>query len=346
LQWLWVHMLLSSGTLWWVKRKLRHQGYIVVLTCHRVLEDAAFEKTNSQPEIILRRRTFEQLAAYLARHCEMVDLRHEPVHEPGPKLRVALTFDDGWRDNYTTALPIARGHQIPFTIFICTELLGANSPFWPERAMALCRARRPRWSDSEAGVLIEHLKTLPPHRREAAIDTLADEVAVNLDLPAEDETLKWGDVLKMSQECVNFGSHTQTHQILTLCETDAEISRELRGSRRAIEAALGKCCDVFAYPNGNWSPQTQRLLKEAGFRLAFTTRRGAWAASSDKLAIPRINVSESNVIGLAGRFSPAMFEYTTFWKTWRAMRYTTKPQSKRAEFPPLAASIACDRSEG
>jgi peptidoglycan/xylan/chitin deacetylase (PgdA/CDA1 family) len=96
--------------------------------------------------------------------------------------------------------------------------------------------------------------------------------------------------------------------------------REIRESREALERQLGKSCDLFAYPNGGFSAAARQILAEEGFRLAFTTERDAWTAECDPLLIPRANICEGNVAGLGGGFSPAMFEYTTFWKTWRLMR--------------------------
>jgi peptidoglycan/xylan/chitin deacetylase (PgdA/CDA1 family) len=134
-----------------------------------------------------------------------------------------------------------------------------------------------------------------------------------------DCTLSWEEIGQMDRAGVAFGSHTHTHQILTKLAAGA-VRRELRESKAALDRALGKRCDLFAYPNGEWSEETRRILAEEGFRLAFTTERGVWTEDCDPLRIPRPNICERNLAGLLGGFSPAMFEYTTFWKTWRAVK--------------------------
>jgi hypothetical protein len=147
--------------------------------------------------------------------------------------------------------------------------------------------------------------------------------------------LSWAAVAEMHQSGVSFGSHTQTHPILTMIPLDT-ARQEVRESKAAIERALSEGCDAFAYPNGNWSPQIRDMLAEAGFRLAVTTAYGAWTTASDRLAIPRLNISEDNVIGLTHRFSPTIFEYATFWRAWRATKAdsvltsvsTTRPTHK------------------
>jgi peptidoglycan/xylan/chitin deacetylase (PgdA/CDA1 family) len=122
----------------------------------------------------------------------------------------------------------------------------------------------------------------------------------------------------MDQCGVAFGTHTLTHRILTLVP-ESVARREIVESKAYLESALHRPCRLFAYPNGNHSDATRRLLAEAGFSRAFTTDPGAWTPGSDPLEIPRLNVSESDVVGPAGRFSAAMFEYTVFWRVARAL---------------------------
>jgi peptidoglycan/xylan/chitin deacetylase (PgdA/CDA1 family) len=314
-QCLWANLLAASGCLWWAKLQMRRRGAVIVLTLHRVLDDAGFSATDSHPGTVVRQRTFERLAAYAAERYEAIDVGAAKPGGSCRRLRVAFTFDDGWNDNYTFALEIAQAYGIPLTIFVCPGLTGRPSPFWPERVAALLKATG-RHKEIEA--VVEELKHCAVEERELWIERLSAE-GVTAPPRDCDGTLSWKAILAMDRAHVRFGSHTHTHQILTTVQADV-ARRELRDSKRAIEHALGHDCDVFAYPNGDWSPETRAMLVESGYRLAFTTKRGAWTAATDRLAVPRSNVYEGNLIGLTGRFSPAMFEYTTFWKAWRAMK--------------------------
>ena len=201
------------------------------------------------------------------------------------------------------------------TIFVCPGLLGQGMPFWPERVAASFRAARPAAREEEIEAVINGLKPHTAAEREEMMASLPARGQSMADEP--DKTVSWAQIAEMNRAGVTFGSHTQTHQVLTaVSETAAR--EEIRESKVAIECALNKRCDLFAYPNGDHSCETRRLLAEAGFALAFTTERGAWTTACDPLAIPRPNISDDDVVGPLGRFSPAMFEYTVFWKAVRA----------------------------
>jgi len=297
---------------------------------HRVLSDASYGKTCSLPGILVRERTFRELIAYVARECEPVDLEGVQLGQPCRKLRVAFTFDDGWSDNYATALPIARAKNIPLTIFVCSGLVGKSVPFWPERVVASVRAVQPMPGDSEIYALIESLKRCTPEVRDQHLAKLSEwafKQGISIEPSNVDQMLSWAEIKEMDGQGVKFGSHTQTHQILTTVPVETAY-QEVQDSKAAIEGALKKRCDVFAYPNGNWSSATRRILAETGFRLAVTTDCGVWNTKCDPLAIPRSNVHEDNLVGLTGRFSPAMLAYTTFWRAWRIMRANSRTGSR------------------
>lgn len=332
----WARFLQATGCFWWAKHQLRRRGAVAVLTFHRVLEDADFQRTSSLPAIIVRRRTFEKLAAFVAAKYDAVSFAEARRKRAG-KLRVMFTFDDGWEDNYTNAMPVLHKRGIPSAVFVCPGLVGRTLPFWPEVIASLLGNAVPPASSAEIGSLIEALKTYSTERREQFIAGLYQmhAPAGSKDAYNGDRTVSWGDIREMAAAGVTIGCHTHTHQILT--HVSAETARqEIRGAKRAIEAALRKPCDLFAYPNGNNSAATRRMLAEEGIGAAFTTQRGAWTGRSDPLAIPRVNICEATVTGPAGRFSPALFQYNVFWKVWRAMQAEQPAAAERHTEPLLS----------
>jgi peptidoglycan/xylan/chitin deacetylase (PgdA/CDA1 family) len=328
---MWVGVLAWTGCLRWAERRLRDRGAIVTLTFHRVLEDSSYRATNSLPGIVIRECTFRDLVRYVACRCEPVAFADAVLGTSCGTIRVAFTFDDGWHDNYTTAFPIVRAYRVPITIFVCPGALGKTAPFWPEQALALLRATRLDSGPNQLMEVIESLKRFTPERREQYLAELSERAGSRcspIELSTVDRTLSWDEIVEMDKAGVCFGSHTDTHQILTTIPATV-AQKEVRHSKVALERMLGKPCQVFAYPNGDWSPETRHIVEEMGFVRAVTTQRGVWTSVSDPLAIPRSNVCESNVVGITGRFWPAMFEYTMLWKAWRARPYWPRPVSER-----------------
>ena len=332
-QYLWVRFLYLSGALWWAKRELKRHGAIVALTLHRVVDDECFSHTHSLPNIIVRKSTFRSLAQYVARNYAAVDVLQVQPGAASGRLRVAFTFDDGWRDNFESALPVLKEFGIPATVFLCTGLMGRNTPFWPEQVRGtLCASLRRSYgkrADRLIEALIESLKYGPAEARESHLELLLLQTGGE---PAAfyecDATLAWEQIVEMRRQGIQFGSHSHTHQILTSVRLDSART-EASQSKLAIEDALQEPCNSFAYPNGNCSPEIRALISEAGYSLAFTTKRAAWLPETDRLAIPRSNVQEEDLVGLRGRFSAAMFEYATFWKVWQSLRRSRRKVALR-----------------
>ncbi len=162
---MWAELLHATGCLWWVKRQLRRRGAVVVLTFHRVLQDAELRRTCSLPAVVLRARTFEKLAAYVTRKDAAMDFDDATGRAPGGRLTMVFTFDDGWKDTRTNALPVALRYGIPLTVFICPGLIGRSFPFWPEQVTALLRGGAAPLPDAEIERTIEALKAQTPARR-------------------------------------------------------------------------------------------------------------------------------------------------------------------------------------
>lgn len=319
---MWALLLRCTGLLplarWWVSR-----SGVLVLTFHRVLTEDELQHTMSLPGMIVRTETFDQFLQYASQHWKVVDLGREPDWERGSRLKLAITFDDGWYDNATSAYPIARKHNVPITIFIVPERMGSVLPFWPEQA-ALSLAGRPPHANGGGNLdsvdrLIEELKALPAsQRRQRMAQMHPDEEALGPSSEV-DRTMTWEQTEQLQAGGVTFGSHTSTHEILTrIPVNDAE--REITASRSLIQERLHSACALFAYPNGDSSPEVRDLVEKAGYSVAFLNDQAdVWARDCDPYMIPRMNVCEHHLMDSQGRFSPLIFEYTIVWRAAEGM---------------------------
>jgi len=343
---LWIGLLRSTGCLRFVKWRLRSEGSVLVLMCHRVLADPYFLETHSPADIIVRECSFRDLIRYISSECRVVPLHDAMPGIVGNKVQLVLTFDDGWSDNYTHVFPIVCKQGLPITIFLCSGVMAQNLPFWPERVAMLLKVADPTLSTDAIKTEIESLKSASPAHCEQYLGRLAARSHTNPEnvRSAVDSTLSWEQVLEMQSAGVGFGSHTHTHQILTHLLLE-NVRAETQTSKALIEQNLSRPCDCFTYPNGNWSQQVRDAVADAGYKFAFTTEAGTWSSNNDPLAIPRLNVSEENIVGWNKRFSSAVFDYHVFWKAWRANRHQT-PFLQRALAALHLQSARRIRAEG
>jgi peptidoglycan/xylan/chitin deacetylase (PgdA/CDA1 family) len=306
-----------------VRRRAARGGGVSVLVLHRVLGREGNHSSNSLEGMVLREETFVQILEHLRRRYRFVSLdallTPNPMSDPRPCC--LMTFDDGWEDNHSVAFQWLKKYQVPAAIFVTTGMVGKSGGFWVERLVADWKdpvKREQIWSrfrsvdpkgKSTPGLeeIVETCKRMSAQNRCGLLASLGlSNEAPKIESPA-DPMLSWEQVKEMNLACVDFGSHTVTHPLLTY-EEDSAVERELVESKQALESALGKEVKAFAFPNGDWNDRVRKKVQEAGYRLAFTARRGEYSLGEDAFTIPRINLHEGNVTGWKGRFSPAMLE--------------------------------------
>ena len=201
-----------------------------------------------------------------------------------PRNAAAITFDDGYRDNYIHAYPILRKHGVPATIFLATAHVDEGGAFWWDRvsyAVLLTTARRldsdrlgsfdlsttpRRWE--AVSTMDVRLKQMRDHEKNEAIEELVRKLGA--DVPAamaRDMVLTWDDIREMVGNGMTFGSHTVHHPTLIGLPLE-QARREIVDSRARIEEKTGQPCDTFAYPDGredNVSPAIKAILAESGY---------------------------------------------------------------------------------
>jgi peptidoglycan/xylan/chitin deacetylase (PgdA/CDA1 family) len=299
--------------------KWRRPGSLVVLMYHRVLPKDSPARKTEEPGMYVSPETFDLHLSELKRRFELVHL-DEWLHRAReglqlPKLACAITFDDGWRDNYEFALPVLAKHQAPATIFLVSSYVGTVQRFWPNRLISLLdkafaepgsvdfpeplrgivgpmlvRAElRGALLADDIDRAIQGAKGLD----EEQIRSLVEETGKSCgDSAGATEILSWSDVAQMAATgLVRFGSHTMTHLRLGGKISSQELEREIAGSRSELRDTSGQEIDLFCYPNGEISPEALESVRRH-YLGAVTTRKGWHAAGRDPHLIPRIGVHE------------------------------------------------------
>lgn len=318
------HVLYAMGLLQlWQSIALRRKA--VVLMYHRVLTSEERTRTGSHPGIVVDRETFARQMAVLKRRFVVLPIdefaRRMEGLIPFEDSSCLITFDDGWNDNFTHAMPILQHHRLPAVVFLPVNFIGGRRVFWQEQLTHLVYQavmavrneprRREQFRESLAAVRLDFLLDLPdldprPAIMEAvrqqkglaapviegSIVALANVLGIRLDeIDGTDGFLDWEQVENMSRQGIAFGGHGAEHRLLTLVST-SEARDEIRKAKDVIDSHLQKRTLTFSYPNGNWSPAVVNLVKESGYRMAFTTQTGHVGCGDDRFTVRRVNISE------------------------------------------------------
>ncbi len=306
-----------------IRRVVLGEREVSVLGLHRVLSKEELARANSQPGIVLKKATFEKMLEFLARKYQVVALddflRSGRAHSQPSKPHCLITFDDGWRDNYTAAFTLLKKFGLPAVIFLVTGLVENRGVFWVEQLIQAWgnQPRRQEMQrqfmaltgrqDSEVEIerMIEHFKHMPARKRQQGLAVMIPEAGAGSQNNDGDAMLTWHEVLAMHRGGIEFEAHTVTHPLLVY-EDDQSVQYELRACKETLEEKLPRKVKALAYPNGTWDERVRNAAQKAGYECAFTTERGLHCQGRDPYTIRRIMLHEGNVTGLNGQFSPAM----------------------------------------
>lgn len=225
-----------------------------------------------------------------------------------PARAAIISFDDGYRDNFTVALPLLQRHAMPAVFFVATGFLGGGAMFNDRVIEAVRRSeaseiRVPREdgsgeddvhplasaADRRAAIqaILRAIKHLHPVRRQERVLQVEQAAGV---VARTDLMMEASQVAALQRSGMRVGGHTRSHPIL-LALPDAEAEGEIRGGADDLEAILGARPALFAYPNGrhgkDFDERHVAMVQRSGFAFAFTTEPGAAGRDSPQFELPR-----------------------------------------------------------
>jgi peptidoglycan/xylan/chitin deacetylase (PgdA/CDA1 family) len=295
----------------------------VVLMYHRIAEVA-----DNRRGLAVSPRHFEEQMAVLSRWATPAPLT-DLVQGRGTRGRpgqVAVTFDDGYADNVRHARPVLERYGVPATFFIVSGIVGSGRAFWwdvLEHAVSgplpahfglaiagqTCDwAITPRaWTSTFRGLpaagaelsaselsdaLLHLLLPLPLAEKEAGARCVEAWSGRVFGPRPEDLPMTAADVAALAQSPLfTIGAHTVSHPMLAGLPAEAQ-AEEIRVSRVALEAMIGRDVTTLAYPHGDCSDVTIAAARRAGMSLACTTVPRPVDRSTAPLGVPRFKVRD------------------------------------------------------
>jgi peptidoglycan/xylan/chitin deacetylase (PgdA/CDA1 family) len=234
---------------------------------------------------------------------------------------VVITFDDGYRNNLTHALPILCKYNVPGIMFTAVGHVERRDCFWFDRLdyaiqqyvaiggkycdlggermplditnrktlqasikSVIFKIKDLSGSDTEVMSIVE--KTISELEK-ASGKSLNDIIEVD----SWCGVISWDDLRTASEKGMGVGSHTVDHARVGLLNEEA-TRWQLNESKRMIEEKLHQSCDYFCYPNGNYTQEILPLVREAGYKAALTTIEGGNQPGDDVHQLKRVHLPQ------------------------------------------------------
>lgn len=267
----------AAAGLGWAAR--RWEGGLLALTFHRVRPDGETGREGRpMRNLEVDAGDFRRLLEWMCRRAAPVDAWEWLSRGEGRGRCFAVTFDDGWADNYECAWPVLKELGIPATVFLATGAVDGRRPFW-WMGGGLADGDIEAMKAEDAAALEKRVAELPAAERER----LAREF------------LTWEQVREMgSGGLVRFGLHGHRHALLDRVTKASAVDDVVRCRRLVMEQGGQGAVSLLAWPNGNVREDLGETLGYLGLLAGFGTRRGvAMAGAAQGPArwdLPRVNV--------------------------------------------------------
>lgn len=228
----------------------------------------------------------------------------------------AITFDDGWYDNYLFAYPILKKYDIPATIFLPINYIGTENEFWFQvfwdaaqtaydkgilnrfiKDLSIYLPDRTASIGESLKDIVESLKRIQPVELNQILQNISKSFQLKTDFRRN--TINWKEVKEMENEGILFGSHGANHFILTDIDSNCK-KNEIVESFKFLEKKLNNFSAFFCYPNGEWDNECINIVKSIGYKGAVTTKLGILGKRQNVFLLNRIGMHNdiSNKRGL------------------------------------------------
>ena len=270
-------------------------GRGAILNYHRVLPSNKID--NSLLNIAVSTDNFIYQLNYLTKNFDIISLDDLLLHlkSKSNEFKIAITFDDGYRDNLDYAYPILEKFKAPATIFIITKFINNKFiPWWIKLDHFITTNKK----------IIDNKKKIFEFYRNEIL--LSDQLTVDkkiLSIIGINNKLEYNKIFLNQKEIqylgkrklITIGSHSHSHYNFSKLTQEQTLS-EFKISKSILEKIIKKKILHFSYPYGgpqNINFRFTKLLKNLGFLSAVTTIRKK-LYQPDEFELPRVFVNNDN----------------------------------------------------
>jgi peptidoglycan/xylan/chitin deacetylase (PgdA/CDA1 family) len=308
--------------------RLRNAATLTVVMFHRILPQPALKRAD--PEYALSDTLFLACLGFFKRHYTVVSLDAVMAagdgRHPLPPQALLITFDDGWLDTFSIALPLLEQERLPAVVFAAAQAVTAPTDWWWQEVLlgalrdgtasfdelwrlAPGAAPVPATAPRELSLLLR-FNRLEPDARDGLLARFAD--ARFTDKAGSRHMMRPAELRRLMAAGVAVGAHGTSHMPLTLLD---DPGADIRASRQLLRAALSDEGDggeddirAMSVPHGRYTPDMVETARQAGLRFVFTSdphlnsAPGGWPAGRlfGRIDIPAHEIADGN-----GAFQPA-----------------------------------------
>ena len=227
-----------------------------------------------------------------------------------PPRSVAVTFDDGFEDNYTIAAPIMEKYGIFGAFYLTIGAVMKNELPWFCRTIYLFEEAKRRnmvLTDEELGrtwnlgnpeenreAFVHYSNpcaTESGRIQEEHVEKLEKWFGFKLDLTHGPRMMTFDQARELRQRGHIIGNHTFTHDNIGHVPPEA-LHHEITEANEVLGRELGEKLGHFSYPHPcyypQWSEQSLALTKQLGFKTAVLTEHGIVTKTSNPLLLHRV----------------------------------------------------------
>jgi peptidoglycan/xylan/chitin deacetylase (PgdA/CDA1 family) len=291
---------------------------LVIFLFHGVIEESVHKVRNYNKKH-LSSQNFIDLVKSLSREGhplsmdDIVGLKNEKNGYP-PR-SYAITFDDGFKNNYDIAAPILYDHSTPATFYLTTDFVDSNRMSWIDQIEYCFESVDSAyfylpWSNDKKYVhdaktkidcldeIRKNVKSNPrKHLNDGFVRNVFNQCEVDLIESNSDEIdqkMNWADVLSLSQnDFFAVGGHTHSHTSLAFLD-DNELENEINTSLRYLQEKANLSTSHYSYPEGteaDYSEKVIEVLKSNGIRCCPTAIEGSNDCETDLFHLKRTTVT-------------------------------------------------------
>jgi len=270
------------------------------------------------PSIAVSPAVFESHIAFLSRNYRIISLDDVVAWISGaislPRPAVAITFDDGYRDNYRHAYPILKKYGATATFYVATDAIGNADPLWTselrdlvyrarQRHVTLYSINSQRIDLSNEAAKKQTIQTIgrimrcaDKKTRGVIVREMRDKLIGEKNGFLDEVMMSWDELREMKRGGMSIGSHTMSHPLLPAI-SQQEAAIEIAGSKAKIEEELDAPVVHLSYPNPgegvHVNEAVKTLVRHAGYLTARTSSKGSVRKDSDLLALKGISTDNS-----------------------------------------------------